>query len=170
MEEKWAAISGYSGRYWVSNRGAVKSFCHKKKEGRHLKLLFSSKGYPRCVLCTSPGVLRGWFVHRLVAQEFIGPRPEGGQVNHKNGIFADNNVANLEWVTAKENREHATKLASHTAIRETHPMAKLKNEDVLEIRKLISAGVSDRKIGRKYGVTKTAIWMIRNKRSWKTLE
>lgn len=50
------------------------------------------------------------YIHRLVAEAFI-PNPEDKtMVNHKDGDTKNNTVSNLEWVTAKENVEHASKV------------------------------------------------------------
>lgn len=42
-------------------------------------------------------------IHRLVAESFLGPRPEGIQIHHVNGIKTDNRVKNLQYVTPSEN-------------------------------------------------------------------
>ncbi len=46
-------------------------------------------------------------VHSLVAQYFIGPRPEGYQVNHIDGNKTNNHYSNLEYVTPMQNIRHS---------------------------------------------------------------
>ena len=51
-----------------------------------------------------------YYVHRLVALYFHpSTYVEGYQVNHIDGDKSNNNYKNLEWVTGKENMEHASK-------------------------------------------------------------
>ena len=46
-------------------------------------------------------------MHSLVALVFIGPRPEGKQINHIDGVRPNNSANNLEYVTPSENNFHA---------------------------------------------------------------
>jgi hypothetical protein len=48
-------------------------------------------------------------VHRLVAAAFLGPCPEGKEVDHKNNIRTDNRVENLQYLTRSENQRKRTK-------------------------------------------------------------
>lgn len=56
------------------------------------------------------------YIHRLLAQHFI-PNPlNKPEINHKDGDRQNNNLNNLEWVTSKENSQHAiqTGLTTYT--------------------------------------------------------
>ena len=98
--EIWADIIGHPG-YTVSNFGRVRN-------ERLNKFLYPhyNDGYKQVPLST--GKIRFIKkVHRLVAIAFI-PNPENKPlINHKDKVRDNNNVDNLEWVTYKENSQHA---------------------------------------------------------------
>ena len=71
--------------------------------GRLRKLqLNPTNGYLQVSLYYNGQESRCW-VHRLIAVAFLGPCPDGFQVNHKNGNRTDNRIENLEYVTPQEN-------------------------------------------------------------------
>ena len=119
--EKWVDIKGYEGYYQISNMGRVKSlerfayFNHYISGERHKRLMKESikkkvycKGYCAVSLCKN-GVYKSMRVCRLVAMHFI-PNPQNKpEVNHKDGIKDNDCAENLEWVTKKENAQHALK-------------------------------------------------------------
>ena len=127
--EIWRDISGYKGKYQVSNFARVKSF-HKGKV-RILKPEMT-KGYLRISLYKN-GKTKLYFVHILVARAFI-PNPDKKPfVNHVDGNKLNNNASNLEWVTASENQQHAIKLGLQKTGCERHN-AKLLLEQIRDIR------------------------------------
>ena len=64
--------------------------------------LYPSHGYLRARF-SAKGRKVFKFVHELVLEAFVGPRPRGCQCDHINGYREDNNVENLRWVTPWEN-------------------------------------------------------------------
>lgn len=99
--EEWRKIS-INDNYEVSSNGRIKR-CDNNYEKIPLK---SRDGYLITDLYKN-GERTRYRVHRLVAQEFI-PNPENKPcVNHKDGNKHNNDISNLEWVTEKENCQHA---------------------------------------------------------------
>ena len=71
----------------------------------------------------------------IVAAAFIGPRPDGLHVNHKDGDRHNNAAANLEYVTRRQNEDHAVAHLLH-AWGERHGMRKLTEQQVRWIRSM----------------------------------
>ena len=125
-----------------------------------------SKGYIRAVLVDNDGKKHSVGLHRLVAQVFI-PNPNGyPQVNHINGVKADNRVKNLEWCTANYNNNHAFKMNLRRTGREL-PYAKLKEEYIPWIKKMYEQGILIRQIAKVYDVSEKTIQRIIKNESWK---
>ncbi len=118
LEEIFKDIVGYEGKYQVSNLGNVKSLNYQNT--RASKVLSPVKhhgGYLIVHLCQ--GKIR--MIHTLVAEAFI-PNPEHKRyVNHIDGNKHNNRVSNLEWVTSKENMNHAIKTGLRDPHKNNHP-------------------------------------------------
>jgi len=96
QNEIWKAIPGFD-NYEVSNIGNV-----RRIDGTQMKIFKTANGYMRVGLRAN-GIRSQLLVHRLVLSAFVGPCPDGKQVNHIDEDRSNNNLYNLEYVTAKEN-------------------------------------------------------------------
>jgi NUMOD4 motif/HNH endonuclease len=121
LKERWVPITGYEGRYEVSDHGRVKSVqrFRRGKSGsmvpipeKVMRLQVKKRsasgrtlpyvevrlrdGSPREVPC------KVFLVHRLVAQAFVGELFEGAQVDHKDGEHQHNHWTNLRILTPQQ--------------------------------------------------------------------
>lgn len=112
MKEEWRDVIGYEGEYMISNKGRVMSLKDNGKPAI-LKTFLGERGYPRINLMRN-GHLKQVFVHRLVAQSFIGEIDEEMVVNHKDGNKENNWLDNLEIVTQSENALHSCYVLGNT--------------------------------------------------------
>ena len=116
MKINWKVLSGYNGRYLVSNNGEVVQLdriINIEGEQREayvfLKQRSDRKGYKSVSLSKERGGKQeSHKVHRLVGQMFI-PNPQNKPyINHIDENTSNNHVNNLEWVTQSENTLHRT--------------------------------------------------------------
>lgn len=107
MKEIWKDVVGYEGLYRVSNKGNIISLnAYHHGLIRPLKPRVNKCGY-HTVSLRHNGKSIFTSVHIIVAKAFI-PNPDNKpQVNHIDGNKSNNTVNNLEWVTSKENINHA---------------------------------------------------------------
>lgn len=100
-------VPGTSGRYTISDQGAVRSYTRSWK-GADLGGTVMATGYRSVGITAEPGGrARTHLVHRLVCHAFHGdpPSPEHTDVRHLNGDKLDNRAENLAWGTRSENMQ-----------------------------------------------------------------
>ena len=134
---KQLILNGIECPYDIYDDGRIYSYY---KEDFMKKILDKRDGYHRVKIFIPGTGPRFMSVHRLIALMFI-PNPDNlPQVNHKNGIKTDNNVENLEWVTAKENTNHAIRMNLRHSIPKgvDCPSTKYKIETIERICQLLS--------------------------------
>ena len=103
--EIWKDITGFDGKYQISNKGRVKSLQSNKP--KILTPTNNGHGYLSIPLQNN-NIRKRFYVHRLVAQEFI-PNPNNlPQVNHIDENSLNNHVDNLEWCDQLYNNRHGT--------------------------------------------------------------
>lgn len=125
-KEIWKDIKGYEGFYQISNMGQVRSLDRiieysdgrkRKFKGTIIKSRLNSKGYFIVGIAINQKV-KTIGIHKLVAEHFIDNPNCLPWINHIDGIKTNNNIENLEWVTPKENFEHAIKMGLHKYIQD----------------------------------------------------
>lgn len=173
MSEIWLDIENYEGIYMISNYGNVKSLQKivrgSVRKGRFLKHKKHRDGY-FVVTLQNNKKRKYYFVHRLVASSFCQNNYKKPDVNHIDGNKENNFYQNLEWVTSKENSIHAVNLGlCPHSVGENHIKSKLKNKDILEIRKLWDGTnpYNQNDFSKKYKVSKSNIAKILKRETWK---
>lgn len=147
--EKWKDVVGYENLYEVSDLGRVRNSLTKKVR----KTPLNSAGYPHLTLRFA-GKTKTHNVHALVAAAFLGPRPVGQEVRHKNGKRDQSALSNLEYGTPKQNGEDRI-LHGTSNVGESNVNATLTAEIVREMRAL-KGTMSGREIGRRFGLSSPA--------------
>jgi len=180
----YCPISGFSG-YVVGSDGTVwsnhqqtspnvngKCVGARYVEGstwRELALTNNRTGYPRAALYRNDGKQVKALVHLLVLEAFVGPRPDGMEGLHGNGIKSDCRRDNLRWGTPVENWEDRRKhgAAANMAKGEGHGMARLTEVEVREMLSMSSSGYSPTSIANRFHISLAHACRIVDRKAWK---
>lgn len=164
MDEEWRPIPGYEGCYEASTLGRIRN-CRIKRfgpKGDALKPQMAGRLKYQIVNLCAHGKSRVHLIHRLIAATFLGNCPPDREVNHRNGDRLDNRLANLEYVTRRENFDHAMRTGL-TMRGGANPLAKLTEEDVAVIR---ASGDTHKTLAKRFGVTNSAIHCAQSGKTW----
>lgn len=161
MSEVWKDVVGFEEYFMVSNTGKVWS----KRTNKELKQCVNPRGYMG--IATTIGGRSGtrycFRVHRLVAEAFI-PNPEGkSYVNHKNLDKKDNNLSNLEWVTASENVVHYYSSVESSGGSRKYAARHLSSDEASFIRQVYvprDPVYGARALSRRFGIPHSSILSI----------
>lgn len=175
--EEWRPIVNYEGLYSVSNHGRIRRDNDCRWNQHKSGAIIACKKYP-CnrymqTVLTKHGNKKSFTIHSIVARAFLGERPKGFTVNHKDTNRYNNFSTNLEYITLKDNIRHAHKNGIG-ARGERVNLAKLTEKKVIEIRNKHIRGNNQHFIGysyamlaKEYGVHKTCIANIIHRKTWK---
>ena len=192
VTESWVEV--HDGYYEVSNLGNVR----RAKPGiatfvgRPVMPVYSAGGY--AMVAFSGPRTRRVYVHQIVAEAFIGPRPDGLVINHKDGDKRNNSVGNLEYVTRKQNAAHAvrnlnrrkgpkkpkpekvgpptgerhwTRIKPHRIARgAAMPHSKLTADGVIAARKRVADGERQCDVAKELGISVAQMSRIIQRKRW----
>ena len=105
------------------------------------------------------------YAHRVSWELANGPIPEDKCVLH---LYDNRSCVNPRhlWIGTKADNTHDMVQKCRSARGERNGISKLTEQDVHEIRQMLSCGISQRVIAKKYGVDKATISLINTGETW----
>lgn len=169
--EFWRPITDTEGAYEVSDFGRVRSMFLRSKHGTSMRreqpliLKPGNTGRYMAVSIRLHGARFTKSVHVLVAEAFLGTRPNGAHAAHIDGNSFNNRVENLIWATPKENEAHKV-VHGTRAWGSRHGIAKLTEVGALDIKQNYRKG-NGAALSTKHGVSIGVVVSVAHGRSWK---
>jgi len=146
MNEEWRPVPDAETRYEISSLGRIRSLVSKTP--RILKQRADRDGYKR-VNVVHNGKHTTLRIHRLVAEAFHGPCPEGCVPDHINRVRDDNRPANLRFITASDNNR------------------KLTDDTIRTVKRLLACGWPQQRIADHVGHAQSVVSEIKLGKRWR---
>lgn len=171
VRERWEPVRATRKLYWVSDKGRIwsKGRYNSRTRSGVLRCSRANKGngYRRFVIQIAGTPKREVMVHTAVLEAFVGPRPSANHCcRHLNGNSCDNRLENLAWGTFAENTADRKRHGTDGAC-ERNPSAKLNRQQVMEIRKRLSAGARQKDLLPEFPISFAQMSAIARGVSWK---
>lgn len=176
-DEVWKPVVGFEGFYEVSNMGRVRSVARRvlhKRAGstrispsRILRPALRAYGYLGLQLSVR-GKQSSHYVHALVLRAFVGPRPDGTEACHCNGVATDNRACNLRWDTKSENNKDRFRHGYVAPVRrgEDAANAKLSNTKAQKIREMLASGMTQKQVAAVFGIGQSTVSRVKLRKVW----
>lgn len=163
MDIIWKDIVGYKFNYEISNTGKIRN----KNTFKILKPQFGENGYLH-VRLSNNGIVKIYNLHRLVIRHFSPIDNDiDMQVNHKDGDKTNNCIDNLEWLTPKENTDHAISNGLRNMLGSDNPKSYLSEQSVKQIYDLCwNSNIKQTEIAKMFNTGRVTIFDIKNGRTW----
>lgn len=172
--EEWRPVVGFEGLYDVSNLGRVRSLLTHRGNVRTVPKLLQprlhSRGYLRVHLAKNLAH-HDKYIHVIVMEAFVGPCPDGMEVNHKDAVKSNNRLQNLEYATPLENIHHSIGMGLWKPEMCSVPgsrngKAKLTEADIPAIR-LMAETLPHHVVAERFGISRSVVQKIHARTAWK---
>ena len=166
----WKDIIGYEGIYQVSDIGQVKRISPSQgtRPNKILSINIDNLGYLYVGLSKNK-ICKTYRIHRLVLLAFGDQQPSSKhECRHLDGCRTNNKYTNLSWGTRQENMQDAIKHGTAT-IGTKNANAKFTKNNIEQIRRLLSNGISNTSIAKQFNVSNSIISDIKLGKSYRDI-
>lgn len=167
-EVNYDVIDPVDKSYIISNKGSL--YHNIRNRLTRINGHIDEDGYKRITMDCTDGKRHCIGIHKLVLSAFYNtPNIEELKImtNHYDGNKVNNDITNLEWVTNKENGDHAIATGLHKMHGVDNPNNKLSENDVRKICSLLESGkYCYTEIGKMFGVSYVNISDIHKGKIW----
>ena len=174
MEEIWKDVVGYEGIYMVSSLGRMlsKERTVKRKNGADYlqkeSIIEGSDyhGYKVTTIAKNK-IKKHKFIHVLIAEAFLGPKPEKMEVCHGDGNRKNNCIENLRYGTRSDNVRDAIKHGTY----KRPPIVRGSKRSDAKINEKIAKQIKESDessyiLAKKLNISRALISNVRRNKSW----